>query len=234
MPCPHEVTTTREVSDATLGKDEAPDSEEVSFHGDALGPGIFGGVWSVGRRGLGRRLWRNRGFGRSHPARIGASWRGDVSRVNREKIEMLRGPLGGEAIEGAFGVVLLIGDHAADAHDEVIETFGSGPEIADANTGIVEIGMKDRSEHAALRGAARIAERKIDLELMDIALENFSGGRDEKTFDVVGDAVSLRRHARGAGELDERPVGETADEGVVIEFEAANAGREHGFNYRER
>jgi len=82
--------------------------------------------------------------------------RSDISRIYGKQGRMLGGPFGGETIERAFCVVLLISDHPADADDEVIQTFRGSPEIADADAGIVKIRMKNGREHAALRRAARI------------------------------------------------------------------------------
>ena len=91
-------------------------------------------------------------------------------------------PFGGEAVEGTLGVELLIANHAAYAYDKVVETFGGGPEIADTDLGVVEIGMKDRREHATLRRAARIAEGKIDFHNVGEAFENLAVGRDVEAF----------------------------------------------------
>ena len=72
----------------------------------------------------------------------------------------------------------------------------AGPEIADAGVGFIEIGVEERSEHAALRGAARIAEGKIHFEDVNVAFENFAGVRYVEAFDVVGEAVNFRRRFR--------------------------------------
>lgn len=193
-------------------------------------------MFVIGRSCLGSRNVRS---GRRHFLRFGrigwwnlmggffASGRSDVAGIDGEKGSVLRCPLGGEAVEWTFCVVLLVSDHAADADDEIVETFGSGPEVADADAGVVEVGMEDGREHAALRRAAWIAERKIDFELVDIALEDFTVGRYEETLDVVGDAIDLRRHPRSAGEHDDRPVGKASDESFVVELEAACARGEH-------
>src|SRR5208337_5412592 len=140
---------------------------------------------------------------------------------------ILRGPFGGQTVERALGVEFLIGDHAADADDEVVEAFGSRPEVADADHRVVKVGMEDRSEHAALRSAPRIAEGKIDFEDMNGALEDVAVGSDIQTAQVVSEAVNFRRHARGAGDLNQRPRGETRGERLMVQKQAAGAWRRH-------
>jgi len=63
---------------------------------------------------------------------------------------------------------------------------------------------------------------------VDTAFENLAGGRNVEALDLVGDAIYLRRHPGGARKPDEWPIGEARNQRVVIEFEAANARREHG------
>lgn len=104
----------------------------------------------MGRAGRGGVLFGNgRGAG-TFSRRLRPPGRGsDTARVDGQQACILFDPLGGQAVERTFDVEFLIADHAADAHDEVIETFGRSPKIADANLRIVEIRVEDRREHAA-------------------------------------------------------------------------------------
>jgi len=153
--------------------------------------------------------------------------RSDVARINGEERSVLFDPFGGEAVERAFGIELLIANHAADADDKVVETFGGGPEIADTDLGVVEIGMKDRREHTALRRAARIAEGKIDFHDMGEAFEDFAVDGDVETFEMVSDAIDFRRHTGGAGDLNDGPVRKTRGEHLVVKHQTACTGRWH-------
>src|SRR5215467_2470599 len=214
-----------------------------SFNRDSLGPRIgsgFGGRSPSGPR-LGNAKWcPARGQTRS---RIGGclcggsrhGWRPgpierrcQVVRVYREKMRMLFGPFGGKPVERALGVVLLVGNHSADPDDQVVQAFRSGPEIADTDRGIVEVGMEDRRQHAALRRPPRIAKRKVYFQVVYRAFLNFAVRSYEQTLDVVDETVDLRRHTGRAGDLDERPALEALLQQVVVELQTADARREHG------
>ena len=136
-------------------------------------------------------------------------------------------PFGGEAVERAFGVELLIANHAADADHKVVETFRGRPEIAYADLGIIEIRMKDRCKHATLRRAARIAEGKINFHDMCKAFQNLAVVGDVEAFEMVRDAIDFRRDAGGAGDLNDGPIRKTRGEHLVVEREAACTGRWH-------
>jgi hypothetical protein len=71
---------------------------------------------------------------------------------------MLFGPLGCQAVQRTFCIVFLVGDHAADANDKVVESLRGCPKVPDTHGGFVKIGMENWRQHAALRRAARIAE----------------------------------------------------------------------------
>ena len=131
---------------------------------------------------------------------------------------MLRGPFGRQAIERALGVVLLVGNHSADANDQVIQTFRGRPEITDAYATLVKIWMEHRGHHAALRGTPGIAEREVHFELMGAALLDFTGWRDEQALDLEGDAIDFRRHPCCAAHLNHRPIRKPLNQGVVVEF----------------
>jgi hypothetical protein len=103
--------------------------------------------------------------------------RGDVSGVDGEEVRILGGPFCGEAVEGALGVVLLVGSHVSDSNDQVVETFGGRPKIADADHSVAKIGMADRSQHTALWSAARIAEEQVDFEHVNVAFATACGLR---------------------------------------------------------
>src|SRR6266849_2133578 len=94
------------------------------------------------------------------------------ARVYRKQLAILCGPFRRQTVERALGVVFLVGDHPANADDEVVKPFRCRPEITDANRTLVKVRMKDRREHAALRRAPGISQGKIDLEQMIIALKN--------------------------------------------------------------
>jgi hypothetical protein len=193
-----------------------------------LRPGIFCDGTSGGRSrvrnnvldGSGSFRGRFRGWGR----RRFRSRRRDVARVDREQRSVLFDPFGGEAVERAFGVELLIANHAADAHDEIVQTFRSGPEIADTDLRVIEVRVKDRREHATLRRAARIAEGKIDFHDVGEALENLAVNGDVKALQVVRDAIDFRRHAGGSRDLDDGPIRKTSGEHLVVKDQAACAG----------
>ena len=86
---------------------------------------------------------------------------------------MLRGPLGGQAVQRATRVVFLISDHSAYPNDKIIESLGRRPKIADAHNRIIEVGMKDRGQHAALRGTARIIQRQVHFQHVRVPLQDF-------------------------------------------------------------
>jgi hypothetical protein len=132
-------------------------------------------------------------------------------------MKILFDPFGGKAIEGAFDVVLLVANHAADAGDQVIQAFGSRPEIADTNLRVVEIRMEQRSEHTALRRATGVTQRKVHFEDVYIALQNFAAGRNLESANVIRKAVDFRRYSRGTGDLDERPIRQACSERLVVE-----------------
>ena len=87
--------------------------------------------------------------------------------------------------------------------------------------------MKDGRKHAALRRAARIAEGKIDFHYVSESLEDLTVGRDVKTFQMVRNAVDFRRHAGGAGDLDDRPIRKTRSQHLVVKEKTACTGRWH-------
>ena len=153
--------------------------------------------------------------------------RSDVTGVNRKQVRMLFGPFRGEAVQRAFGVVFLVGDHAADSNDQIIEPFRGSPEIADANRGVVEIRMEYRRQHAALRRAAGIAQREIYFQMMDWTFLDFAISCYVQTFDVINETVGFGRHSCRSGNLNERPADESLNKLIVIEFQAADARREH-------
>ena len=92
------------------------------------------------------------------------------------------------------------------------------PEIADADRGIVKIGMEDWREHAALWRAPRITQRKIYFEVVGLALLYLSGRGNEESFDVVNEAIDFRRHSGSTTDLDKRPARKSLNELVVIQF----------------
>jgi hypothetical protein len=132
-------------------------------------------------------------------------------------------PLGGKAVERTLCVELLVTDHAADADDKIIEPFRGGPEIPDADLCVIEIGMEDRCKHATLRSAAGIAEGKIYFHDVCEALKYLAVDGDVETFEMVRNAIDLRRHAGGAGDLNDGPVGQTRGEHLVVKQKAARA-----------
>src|SRR5262249_2567378 len=120
------------------------------------------------------------------------------------------------------------GDHAADSDNEIVQSFGSRPEIPDTNGGVVEIGVEDGCQHAALRCASWIAEGKIHFQMMYRTFLDLAVRSDEQSLDVVDKTVDFRRHAGSASDLDQRPASEAFLQKVVIEFQTADARREHG------
>src|SRR5256886_6126797 len=199
-----------------------------SGDGNFLRPGVFGD-WRGHRGNFGRGSRLDGGGSFS-----GRGWcivahrRGrDVARVDGEQRGVLFDPFGGEAVERAFGVELLIANHAADADDKVVETFRGRPEIADTNLRVIEIRMKDRRKHATLRRAARIAEGKINFHDVGKAFEYLAVVGDVEAFEVVRDAIDFRRDAGGASDLNDGPIRKTRGEHLVVKHEAACTGRWH-------
>src|SRR5437762_13765345 len=90
------------------------------------------------------------------------SWRGamnrlferrgaDRSRIGGELAGVEVGPHGGVGVEGALDVVGLVGEHLADADDQVDEAFAGGPVVADADVAGVDVGVVGGGERFASR-----------------------------------------------------------------------------------
>lgn len=135
---------------------------------------------------------------------------------------MLGGPARGKPVERAFHIVFLIRDHAPDADDEIVEAFGSGPKIADADGGVVKIRMKERGENPALRRAARIAKREVHFDEMLFALHDIAARSNSETLHGKGEAIVLRRLPLLGCQTNDGPSVKAADESFVIESQAAN------------
>src|ERR1041384_6261329 len=87
--------------------------------------------------------------------------------------------------------------------------------------------MKYRRQHAALRGAPWISQRKIHFQIMLRAFLDFPLCGDKQSLNVVRKSVDFRRHSRGSGNLNQRPARKLLQELVVIEFQSAYARRKH-------
>src|SRR5580700_80790 len=140
---------------------------------------------------------------------------------------MLVRPFSRKSIQRAFRVVFLVGDHAADARNQIVEPFGCGPEVTDAYTGIVEVRMEDWSEHPALWGPPRVAKREVNLKHVRVPLENLATRSYIQSLDGISEAINFRRHACRATDLNERPLAKALQQIVVVMFESANSRRNH-------
>src|ERR1700730_2180075 len=140
---------------------------------------------------------------------------------------MLGGPFCRKSIQRAFRVVFLVGDHASDARNQIVEPFGSCPEVTDAYTGIVEVGMEDWSQHPALWCPPGVAERKVYFEHVHIPFENLAARSYIHSPDGISEAINFRRHACRAADLNKRPLIKALHQIFVVVFESANSRRNH-------
>jgi len=69
-----------------------------------------------------------------------------------------------------------------------------------------------------LRRAARIAEGKIDFQMVRRAFLDLAVRPDEQPFYVVHKSVDFWWHSGRAGDLDERPAGKARLQLIVVEF----------------
>ena len=113
-------------------------------------------------------------------------------------------PHRGFAIERAFDVVGLVGEHLTDANDEVRESLGGGPVITDADGGRFDVRMKDRGEHPTLRALAGIVASQLNLHEMLLARNRLAAVAPCQAADVVLDGVEIRRVARRGHDLNQR------------------------------
>ena len=132
-------------------------------------------------------------------------WRRHRSRINWQQLRVLRSPFRRQSVQRTSCVVFLIGDHPPNANDQLIEALGCRPEIADAYHRIVEVGVENRRQHAALRRSPRIPEGQIHLEHMRVALQNLTRSRDIESAQVVREPIDFRRNSRLARDLNQRP-----------------------------
>jgi len=132
----------------------------------------------------------------------------DGTGIDRQEAGVLRGPSCRQPIERALGVEFLVTDHAADANDEIVEPFRRGPEVADADRAIVEIGVEHGREHPALGRAPRVTQGQIDFQKVVITFQDGAVRCNEEPANQVLKAVDLRRHARGADHANQWPSGE--------------------------
>src|SRR5258708_4203050 len=91
-------------------------------------------------------------------------------------MRILCSPSRGNSIQWTLGVVFLVGDHASDANDEVVQPLGRRPEVSDTDRTIVKIWMKHRRQHAALRSAPWIAQSEVHFQQMLVALQDCAIG----------------------------------------------------------
>lgn len=133
--------------------------------------------------------------------------RRDSARIDRKQLDVLRSPLGSQPIERALGVVLLIGNHSANANHEIIQSFGSRPKIAGADRHVAKVGMKDRRQHSALGRAYGITEREVHLEKVSIAFEKAPVGVDIPSLDAISKSIDFRRDSGSAANFNRRPAG---------------------------
>src|SRR5581483_1326052 len=150
-------------------------------------------------------------------------WRRNIPLIYWQQFWMLRGPFCRESIQRALRVVFLVCDHPANPNNQIIQTLGCRPEITDTYASAVEIWMEYRPKHSALRSAAGISKREIDLHDVGVALQDVTSQCDIKSFNVVRKPISFRWHSSRAADLDERPILETTLEYLVIKFESANS-----------
>jgi hypothetical protein len=85
----------------------------------------------------------------------------------RQGVRMLFGPGGGPGVEGTLQIIALEANHLSHAHDHLSERLSGAPMVANADLLRVDIGMKDRSQHAAKGRPPGIIQRKEDFGLMD-------------------------------------------------------------------
>ena len=138
-------------------------------------------------------------------------------------MRILCGPARGNPIQWTLGVVFLIGDHASDANDEIVEALGCGPEIPNTDRAIVKIRMKYRCQHAALRRAPGIAQSKVYFQQMFVALQYRAIGSHIEPPQVEVETIDLRRHTSGSGNLNYLRSGKTLQERFVVDLEPPNS-----------
>ena len=109
----------------------------------------------------------------------------------------------------------------------MIETLGCGPEISDAYHGIVEVGMKNRRQHAALWRTPGITEGQIHLKHVRVALQNLSRAGNIEPAQVVSKTINLRWNSGLACDLNQRPILQQTLQCLFIEDETSDTRRRH-------
>src|SRR5437870_5581351 len=87
--------------------------------------------------------------------------------------------------------------------------------------------MKDRCEHAALRRAARVPEREVYFQQVDVAFQNLSRGGNIQTANVVRKTINFWRDSSLTRNLNERPIPQEIMQHLLIEKQASCARRGH-------
>jgi hypothetical protein len=97
---------------------------------------------------------------RVHRNRGGFFFRGDDVRwVHGQQVTVLISPSRGFAVERTLRVIGLVCHHLSNADDQVAQGLGRRPVVADADRAGVNIRVKDRRKHLAVRRAVRVRAR---------------------------------------------------------------------------
>ncbi len=147
----------------------------------------------------------------------------DVARVGGQVGAIQVHPHRGFAVEWAFDVVGLVGDHLTDANDEVSESLRGGPMIAHADGRRFDIRMKDRRQHLTFRALAGIVPGELNLHEMLLARDRLTAVASRQAADVILDGVVVWRVARCGHDLDQREILKDSSHLLGIGHQATDA-----------